>query len=370
MFSRKNNNILPQHSEDIVDYVDQLIRKCVSSRASDIHFEPFLSGMRIRCRIDGQLNEIEHLDVKTAQKVIARIKILVGADIGQSRLPQDGKFHFLIDGKHFDIRVSLIPTIFGEKAVLRLLNKSQAMMSLSELGLLDWQLEIYRRSISRPFGLILITGPTGSGKTTTLYSTINEINDPSKNIVTIEDPVEYEIQGINQIQVNYKVGLDFSRGLRSILRQDPDIILVGEIRDSETAKIAVASAMTGHLVFSTLHTNDAASAVERLIDMGVEPYFVSSAMICVIAQRLVRRICPKCEECNYSGFKGRIGIFEVLYFDDKIREIVKNNVDKDQIINNSKMVKMFDAGMILVKKGLIQKSDLFAVTFGDPTIFS
>lgn len=355
--------------DDAVTFVDQIIKKAVLMRASDIHFEQNGDGLRVRFRIDGKLFDVENVNKKNSAKIISRLKIMLGTDIGQTRLPQDGKIHITINNQYIDIRGSIIPTIYGEKIVLRLLNKNQTMLVLSELGFLDEQLKIYKKALNHPYGLILVTGPTGSGKTTTLYSTINEINTAEKNIITIEDPVEYEIQGANQIQVNYKIGLDFNKGLRAILRQDPDIIMIGEIRDSETAKIAVQAAMTGHLVFSTLHTNNAASAVERLVDMGVEPYFVSSALICVIAQRLVRRLCQKCEDCNYSGYKGRIGIFEVIYFDEKLKSIVKTSPQAKVIEKNSSIITMKEAGLKLVQRGIISEEDLIATTCFDESIF-
>jgi len=321
--------------------------------------------MRVRFRTDGLLSEVRCIEKKLAPQVLARIKVMIGADIGQSRLPQDGKVHLVFGREHFDIRVSTMPTIFGEKAVLRLLNKGQAALPLEDLGFTSAQLALYRKAINRPYGLILVTGPTGSGKTTTLYSSINEINIPSRNILTIEDPVEYEIPGISQVQVNYRTGLDFKRGLRSILRQDPDIIMVGEIRDNETAKIAMAAAMTGHLVFSTLHTNSASGAVERLVDMGVEPYLAASGIVCVVAQRLVRMLCPKCEKCGFTGFKGRRAVYEVLYFDERVRSAVRKVSDKDLIDKAGGGLRMYDAGLEAVRAGLISETELAGIISGD-----
>lgn len=358
IFLKKEKLSAFRPADETVSLVNDLIEKAVRAKASDMHFEPHASGMRVRFRTDGLLREVRAIEKKLVPQVLARIKVMVGADIGQSRLPQDGKVHMVFGQEHFDIRVSTMPTIFGEKAVLRVLNKGQAALSLEELGFTASQLSLYRKAITRPHGLILVTGPTGSGKTTTLYSSLNEINDLSKNILTIEDPVEYEIQGINQVQVNYRSGLDFKRGLRSILRQDPDVIMVGEIRDNETAKIAVAAAMTGHLVFSTLHTNTASGAVERLVDMGVEPYLAASGLVCVVAQRLVRKLCPKCEECGYSGFKGRRAVYEVLFFDERVKEAVRNCPDKKLIEKISGRSSMYEAGMEAVKAGLICESEL------------
>lgn len=365
IFLKKEKPSVFRPADETVLLVNGLIEKAVTAKASDIHFEPHDSGMRVRFRTDGLLREVCRIERKAALQVIARIKVMVSADIGQSRLPQDGKVHMTFGENHFDIRVSTMPTIFGEKAVLRLLNKDQAALPLEELGFTENQLLLYRKAIIMPHGLILVTGPTGSGKTTTLYSSLNEINDISKNILTIEDPVEYEIPGISQVQVNYRTGLDFKRGLRSILRQDPDVIMVGEIRDNETAKIAVAAAMTGHLVFSTMHTNSASGAVERLVDMGVPPYLAASGLVCVVAQRLVRKLCPKCEECGYSGFKGRRAVYEVLFFDERVKEAVRNCPDKKLIEKVSGRSTMFESGMEAVRAGLICESELAAVTCAD-----
>lgn len=365
IFSKKERISVFRPVEETVSLVNELIEKAVRARASDIHFEPQSSDMRVRFRTDGLLSEVRCIEKKLVPQVLARIKVMIGADIGQSRLPQDGKVHLVFGREHFDIRVSTMPTIFGEKAVLRLLNKGQAALPLENLGFTSGQLALYRKAINRPYGLILVTGPTGSGKTTTLYSSINEINIPSRNILTIEDPVEYEIPGISQVQVNYRTGLDFKRGLRSILRQDPDIIMVGEIRDNETAKIAVAAAMTGHLVFSTLHTNSASGAVERLVDMGVEPYLAASGIVCVVAQRLVRKTCPKCEKCGFTGFKGRRAVYEVLYFNERVRTAVKNLSDKDIINMAGCGLTMYEAGMEAVKEGQISLAELAGITSAD-----
>lgn len=349
-------------AEETVSLVNELIEKAVRVGASDIHFEPQAGDMKVRFRTDGSLCAVRCVEKKLVPQVIARIKVMIGADIGQSRLPQDGKVHIVLGRDHYDIRASVMPTVHGEKAVLRILNKAQAAIRLDELGFTAQQLSLYRRAISRPYGLILVTGPTGSGKTTTLYSSLSEIYDESKNILTIEDPVEYEIAGINQVQANYRTGLDFKRGLRSILRQDPDIIMVGEIRDNETARIAVAAAMTGHLVFSTLHTNSASAAVERLVDMGVEPYLAASGLVCVVAQRLVRKICPKCEHCGFTGFKGRRAVYELIYFDDNVRSAVRSCPDKRTIERSWGGPNMYQAGLEAVGAGLICERELAAIT--------
>ena len=285
--------------------LDEIIKKAVDLQASDIHFEPREEYLRLRFRVDGLLQDGSPIHKAKQAALVSRVKVLVNLDIAESRLPQDGRTNLKIGKNHIDLRVSTIPTLHGEKVVLRLLNRSHVHLSLEELGMEKDNLEIYRKMISKRTGLILVTGPTGSGKTTTLYATLSTLNSKDINIMTIEDPVEYQLPGINQIQVNPKAGLTFARGLRSILRQDPDIIMVGEIRDLETAKIAIQSAMTGHLVFSTLHTNDAPSAITRLMDMGIERYLVEASVIGVIAQRLVRK-------ASANGYQGRTGVYEIM----------------------------------------------------------
>ena len=285
--------------------LDEIIRQAVEVRASDIHLEPREEYLRPRYRVDGLLQDGPPIHKSKQASLISRVKVLVNLDIAESRLPQDGRTNLKIGKNHLDVRVSTIPTLHGEKVVMRLLNRSHAHLSLKELGMEKDDLDLYRKMISKRNGLILVTGPTGSGKTTTLYATLSSLNSKEVNIMTIEDPVEYQLPGINQIQVNPKAGLIFARGLRSILRQDPDIIMVGEIRDLETAKIAIQSAMTGHLVLSTLHTNDAPSAVNRLVDMGIERYLIEASVIGVVAQRLARKMTP-------NGYQGRTGIYEVM----------------------------------------------------------
>jgi type II secretory ATPase GspE/PulE/Tfp pilus assembly ATPase PilB-like protein len=287
------------------ELLDEIIKKAIELKASDIHLEPREEFVRLRYRIDGLLQEAKPLHKSKQASLISRIKIMVNLDIAESRLPQDGRTDIKV-GKHsIDLRVSTIPTLHGEKAVIRLLNRHHSLLSLEKLGMEEEELELYKKMIAQRAGLILVTGPTGSGKTTTLYATLATLNAKEVNITTIEDPIEYQLPGINQIQVNLKSGLTFARGLRSILRQDPDIIMVGEIRDLETAKVAVQSALTGHLVFSTLHTRGAASAVTRLVDMGIERYLVEDSVIGVAAQRLVRKK-------SAHGYEGRSGIYEVL----------------------------------------------------------
>lgn len=372
-----------EESEDILDEIDQaadllddaidapiiklvnyIVAQSVKAKASDIHIEAYQDSFKIRYRIDGILYDFLSPPKRIQPALVSRIKVMANMNIAEKRLPQDGRMQVRLGDAEIDIRVSSIPITAGERLVLRLLNKSSTMMELKDLGLSSENYEIYNRLIRYANGIILVTGPTGSGKTTTLYATLSTINKPEINIITIEDPVEYQISGINQIQVNQKIGLTFAKGLRSIVRQDPDVILVGEIRDQETAEIAVQSALTGHLVFSTLHTNDSASAVTRLVDIGIEPFLISSSVIAVIAQRLVRVLCPECREsyvpdreaiksigasegefdgrrvyrsgggcqnCMNTGYKGRIGIFEIMVLDDVIKKMILSTHDSDQI---------------------------------------
>jgi type II secretion system protein E len=338
----------------VIQLVNLIIHQAVQERASDIHIEPFERELRVRYRIDGVLREVQAPPKRLHPAIVSRIKILADMNIAERRLPQDGRIQLRVSGRRIDIRVSTIPTLYGESVVMRILDKSMGLLTLEELGMQDQALEQFRRLISVPHGMILVTGPTGSGKSTSLYAALMEIYSVEKKIITIEDPVEYQLPGVNQIQVRPNIGLTFASGLRHIVRQDPDVIMVGEIRDPETADIAINAALTGHLVFSTLHTNDAAGAITRLLDMGVEPYLVASTLIGSIAQRLVRRICTKCktpttvrpeylrqigltpedlngrtlyagagcEECGRTGYKGRIGVFEMLTIDDEIRRMI------------------------------------------------
>lgn len=285
----------------VATLLDKIINKAIELGASDIHLEPQTDILLVRLRIDGLLQSSFHVKKTNQAALISRIKVLVNMNISECRLPQDGRTNF----NNFDLRVSIIPTLHGEKTVIRLLNRQQAALNLEYLGLEKEDLQLFFKMMAQRAGLILVTGPTGSGKTTTLYSTLTKLNQKEVNIITIEDPVEYQLPGINQIQVNPKIGLTFARGLRSILRQDPDIIMIGEIRDLETAKIAIQAALTGHLVFATLHTNDAPSAITRLVEMGIDRYLVDASVIGVIAQRLVRKLTPE-------GLKGRLGIYEIM----------------------------------------------------------
>ncbi|MGL4656662.1 MAG: GspE/PulE family protein [Sarcina sp.] len=344
-----------------VKMVDQILADAVSQKVSDIHIEPYEDVIRVRYRIDGTLKEILHIDIDALSAIITRIKILSGMNIAERRVPQDGRIVTEINGVDVDMRVSSIPLITGEKVVIRILDKGNYKIGKEKLGMSAELLEKLDKIVKSPFGIILVTGPTGSGKSTTLYTVLSEINDGKKNITTIEDPVEYTVEGINQVHVNSKAGLTFAAGLRSMLRQDPDIIMIGEMRDSETAQIGVRAAITGHLVLSTLHTNDAASSVLRLVDMGVEPFLVASAIKGVIAQRLVRRICPNCKEnyfanshekkilgidlseevmlsrgngctaCGQLGYKGRIGVYEILQVDREIKDLILNTKNSDEL---------------------------------------
>jgi len=300
-----------------VPLINDLLEKAAGLDASDIHIEPNGSSVRVRYRVDGRLQPGINIHRSMQHQIISRIKILGEMDISEQRVPQDGRTFIKIGNREFDLRISVIPTFHGEKTVIRLLDRKKAALPLEELGFPEDDLCYYRKLIERPQGMVIVCGPTGCGKTTTLYSSLEKINKESVNIMTIEDPIEYQLSGINQMQVNQKTGLTFARGLRGMLRQDPDVIMVGEIRDAETAAIAVKAAMTGHLVFTTLHANNSAGAAERLKDMGIEPYLISSTLNCVISQRLVRKLCVQCRGgrcnlCNQTGYKGRIGIFEML----------------------------------------------------------
>lgn len=351
--------LLEDEKSPAVSFVNSMLIKATTVNASDIHFEPFENNASVKFRVDGVLHNQTTIPLNLYETVVSRIKVLSNLDVAERRIPQDGKIRVRIGKKDIDLRVSVIPTTFGERVVLRLLQKSDRILSLEELGLRDIDLERVRRISSRPYGIVMATGPTGSGKSTTLYSILMTIKSPHKNIITIEDPPEYQIEGVSQIQVNPKLGLTFASGLRSILRQDPDIIMVGEIRDSETAEIVVHSALTGHLVLTTLHTNDAPSAVTRLADLGVEPFLIASSLEGVIAQRLVRRICPYCKVeykperdelkklgldgdiplfrgngcdfCLGTGYRGRIGLFEVIEFDDDFKRLITKTQDANQL---------------------------------------
>ena len=345
----------------IIRLVNSVLFQAVRQRASDIHFESFERGLVVRYRIDGVLYPVLTPPKHLQASIIARLKIMAGLNIAEKRLPQDGRFAIRTAGKDVDLRVSVLPTSHGERVVLRLLEKENRLLNLSEMGFSKDRLVVIHQLIQLAHGIILVTGPTGSGKTTTLYAALTHINSPDKNIITVEDPVEYQLLGVGQMQVNPKINLTFAAGLRSILRQDPDVIMIGEIRDRETAEIAIHASLTGHLVFSTLHTNDAASAATRLIDMGIEPFLVASSVVAVLAQRLLRRICPDCKRpyrasedelsrldlppgsavtlyrgagcaaCSQTGYRGRTGIFELMVLDDDIRRLIGGKADSTAI---------------------------------------
>jgi type II secretion system protein E len=348
----------------VINLVNLMLRQAVQDRASDIHIEPFEKALKVRYRIDGVLHEMPSPAKRLQAAITSRIKIMADLDIAERRLPQDGRIKIRVSGREIDLRVSTVPTLFGESVVLRILDKSSVMFGLEELGFSKETQQKFARLIQVPYGIILSTGPTGSGKTTTLYAALRQVALPTRKVITIEDPVEYQLEGINQINVNPKIGLTFAEGLRHILRQDPDVIMVGEIRDHETAEIAIHSALTGHLVFSTLHTNDAAGAVTRLLEMGIEPFLVASSVEGVLAQRLVRRICPDCKEayevpqrtvaslveldeeapetfvlyrgrgcdrCKRTGYRGRIGLFELLLVDDSLKDLILARASSGEI---------------------------------------
>lgn len=339
-------------SAPVVKLVDTIIDNAVKARSSDIHIEPFEDYVKIRYRIDGELQEVLRTPKDTMGALITRIKILANLNIAEKRVPQDGRIISKADGKSVDLRISVLPTVHGEKIVIRILSRDNFLVEKKELGFTKEEMKTLDEIIKSPHGIILVTGPTGSGKSTTLYTILNALNKPNRNIITVEDPVEYSMEGINQVNVNIKAGLTFAAGLRSILRQDPDIIMIGEIRDNETSEIAIRAAITGHLVLSTIHTNDASSTVYRLIDMGIEPYLVASSIRGIISQRLVKKICPRCKEeyeasdyekellnisreealtlykgrgckhCNGTGYKGRIGAFEIIIMNREKRDAV------------------------------------------------
>ncbi len=384
----------------VIRFVDLLLSQAVKSRASDIHIEPQEHSMSIRMRIDGALRDMVPPARGMQLAVIARIKILSKMDIAERRLPQDGRFRIKASNRDIDVRVSVIPTIYGEKVVMRILDTAALNHNLDELGFEPKLLKEFKMTLSQPHGIIIVTGPTGSGKSTTLYSSLNYIKDPRKNITTVEDPVEYRLAGINQIQVKPEINLTFANCLRSILRQDPDIILIGEIRDKETVEIAIKASLTGHLVLSTFHTNDAPSAISRLVYMGIEPYLLASTLNLIIAQRLVRRICERCKEpttlsdqilnrlkitpeqardtvfyhgrgcqnCGGTGYYGRLPIFEFLVIDNNMRELLVNNANESQIkaaAHQRGYGGLLESGVGKMLQGLTTAEDVLSVTFAE-----
>ncbi|KLU58551.1 type II secretion system protein E [Peptococcaceae bacterium CEB3] len=387
---------LDDESTPIIKFLNTIIENAVNNSASDVHIEPLEEELRVRFRLDGVLREIMRTPVAMAGPVVSRVKIMSDLNIAERRLPQDGRISYQVGGKMIDLRVSTAPTMFGEKVVLRILDKAGVILEKEALGLPPREQELFDRLISRPYGIVLVTGPTGSGKTTTLYTMLNQLNTAEKNIITLEDPVEFNFEGVNQIQVNPKAGLTFAAGLRSILRQDPDIIMVGEMRDNETAEIAVRSALTGHLVLSTIHTNDAAGAVTRLMDMDIEPFLLSASLLGIISQRLVRRVCPQCSAeyaagskevgllglpegtdvvlkrgqgcsfCHGSGYKGRIAIFEIMPITAGHRQLIDRRASADELkafAVQQGMTTLKEAAAALVRTGVTTIDEMLRVTY-------
>ena len=386
-------------SRPVIKLVNYLISNAVRRKASDIHIEPFEKVLRVRYRIDGVLQQVAEPPYSLKNAIVSRIKIMTGTmDVAERRVPQDGRIRIKVDGKPIDLRVSIIPTIYGEKVVMRILDKSSLMLDMTQLGFEPDNLQKFIEAIEKPFGLVLVTGPTGSGKSTTLYSALARLNKPEIQILTVEDPVEYNIKGINQVQVNEEIGFDFSMALRAFLRQSPNVILVGEIRDSETASIAIRAALTGHLVLSTIHTNDAPSTVNRLIDMGIEPFLVASSLNLIQAQRLMRKVCPKCKEpyepeekllreagidpemlkggtlykrgkgcqlCGFTGYKGRIAITEVMPISPQLRDMILKGATSDELRETARkegMRTLREDAIIKLKKGITTVEEVLRVT--------
>lgn len=382
----------------VIKLVNLIISRAVEIAASDIHFEPFENDLKVRYRIDGVLHDMEAPPKRLQNAITSRVKIMAKLNIAERRLPQDGRITHRVLGKEIDMRVSTIPTIYGESVVLRILDRGNVVLDLKKLGFPTAPLKQFESIISKPYGMLLVTGPTGSGKTTTLYASLNKLNSSEKKIITIEDPIEYQLYGVNQIHVKPQIGLTFSSGLRSIVRQDPDIIMVGEIRDAETANIAIQAALTGHIVFSTVHTNDSAGAITRLSDMGIEHYLMASALIGVLAQRLVRKIClhckklakvskksleemgseikdildvndlyegEGCEKCNRTGYRGRIGIYELLLIHEEIHDMILKKTSSVRIKEKARLLGMTTLrgdGWQKVKDGVTSVSEIYRVT--------
>lgn len=394
----QKGQVVPVSREDdvinnpAVRLVDSVIKEAIPYRASDIHIEPFEKVVKVRYRIDGDLQNRAEFPIEAFSAICARLKIMAGLNIAERRVPQDGRINLVIGGKEYDFRVSTLPTVYGEKFVIRILDKTSFHFTRADLGFTEAENAVVDKMLARPHGIILLTGPTGCGKSTTLYSFLKEINDPTVNIVTVEDPVEFTMHGINQTQVNTKANMTFAAALRSILRQDPDVIMIGEIRDEETAEIAVRSAITGHIVFSTLHTNDAPGAILRLEDMGVEDYLVADALVGVIAQRLVKRLCPACKKkgrtnaremeilgitepisiarpqgcqfCNHTGYKGRVAVHELMYMNEAMKNAALNEKNLDTLrklsIENG-MVPLWNSCRNLVYKGITSIQELMTL---------
>ncbi len=390
----------------IIKFVNEVLSEAIDSGATDIHIEPFEDELRVRYRIDGILHQVPTPSTIRGfhAAIVSRVKVMANLNIAEKRMPQDGKIIANIGDGKFDLRVSILPTPHGEAVNIRVLSRASMFMTLEDLGFLEADLNLFNGFLTRPHGIVLVTGPTGSGKTTTLYASLNKINDMERKTITIEDPIEYQLKGITQMQVLPQIGFDFSMGLRSMLRHDPDIMMVGEIRDYETAEMAIRSSLTGHLVFSTLHTNDAAGAVTRLMDMGVEPFLIASTMIASIAQRLVRRVCPSCSEpyqptaeefaelhvspeeiadatfkkgsgcdrCRHTGYSGRVAIYEILPFSTEIKELTVQRATSAAIKNLGQKLGMRtlrDSGWLRVKSGLSTVDEIFRVTSDTDVIF-
>lgn len=383
------------NNSPIVQLVNSMLEQAVRQRTSDIHIEALEKAVRVRYRIDGALFERATYNIKLLPAIVARLKVIGGMDISEKRKPQDGRITTFVDNREYDIRVSILPTVYGEKTVMRITNKGNLTRDISELGFSDQERKVFTHILKNPHGIILVTGPTGSGKSTTLYTALSELNTEDVNIITVEDPVEANVAGINQVQTNTKAGLTFASALRSILRQDPDIIMIGEIRDGETASIAVQASITGHLVVSTLHTNSAASTVSRLADMGVESYLIADSVVGIIAQRLVRRLCPKCKQkrlvnedemelmeltdpnteiyepvgcpnCDNSGYRGRIGVYEILEVNNDIKRVIAKGGDADEIKevalkNGMSTLRMSATRYVL--NGITSVSEMIKVSF-------
>jgi type IV pilus assembly protein PilB len=378
----------------IVKLVDMMLTQALKKRSSDIHIEPEIDCLRVRYRIDGSLHEVFKIPKANQNAVLARVKIISNLDITENRIPQDGRFKVRFESREVDFRVSALPTTFGQKFVLRALDKSNLSIGLDKLGFSEQPERIFKEAIAKPYGMILVTGPTGSGKSTTLYSVITQLNTPERNIITVEDPVEYQIEGITQIQARPDIGLDFASGLRSLLRQSPDVIMIGEIRDSETADIAIKASLTGQLVLSTLHTNDAITSISRLVDMGVEPFLVASSLVMLCAQRLARKMCTQCRKqieipesylkeigfrekanfyeaqgckyCNNTGFYGRVAILEAILIDDAMREMIikRESIDavKEYAIEKRSMMTLRDDAFLKVRQELTTLNEAIRIT--------
>lgn len=396
--AEEQQNDLDDSDAPIVRLVNQLLSNAVSQKASDIHLDPQENRVLVRYRIDGTLRTERTLPKSMQQMITARIKILSNLDITENRIPQDGRIKTTVDFRAIDLRVSSLPTVFGEKIVMRILDLSQNLTDISKLGFSELNMQRFMREIAKPNGIVLISGPTGSGKSSTLYAALNKLNSEEVNVITVEDPVEYQLEGINQIQVNTNVGLTFAAGLRSILRQDPDIVMVGEIRDKETADISIRASLTGHLVLSTIHTNDSIASITRLMDMGIEPFLVTASLNAVIAQRLIRRVCRDCKEmqpatvreieiaakrgialesiargkgcpaCNMSGYKGRMAIHEVLVVDEDIKDIINRGgsaAEIREIAIKNKTIFLIDDGLLKVKEGMTTTEEVLRVAMTD-----